>query len=102
MLQELARPEVAEFAMVSGRLPCIKVGGKYSPIDERARSTEAILEMLVAVGGGRYIDEMQGQPVAWTTRIEGLGSVGIQALLRDGHLQARFTVVRRPSVQPAR
>jgi twitching motility protein PilT len=101
MLQELARPEVTEFAVVSDRLPCIKVGGKYEPIDTRARSTEVILEMLVATGGSRYIEEMQGQgvPVAWTTRLEGLGSVGIQAVLRDGRVQARFTVVRRPSMR---
>ncbi len=50
MLRELARADVAEFAVVSDRLPCIKVGGKYEPVDENARSTEAILEMLVSVG----------------------------------------------------
>ncbi len=99
MLQELARPEVTEFAMVSDRLPCIKVEGKYVPIDDRARSTEAIIEMLVESGGARYMDEMQGQPVAWTTRMEDLGSVGIQAVMREGRVQARFTVVRRPSVR---
>jgi twitching motility protein PilT len=99
MLQELARPEVTEFAMVSDRLPCIKVDGKYLPIDDKARSSQAITEMLVASGGGRYMDEMQGQPVAWTTRMEGLGSVGIQAVVREGRVQARFTVVRRPSVR---
>ncbi len=99
MLQELARPEVTEFAMVSDRLPCIKVGGKYEPIDDRARSSQAIVEMLLASGGARYVGEMDGQPVAWTTRVEGLGSIGIQAVQRDGRVQARFTVVRRPSVR---
>ncbi len=99
MLQELLRTEVTEFAMVSDRLPCIKVEGKYLPIDDKARSSEAIIEMLVASGGGRHMDEMQSQPVAWTSRMEGLGSVGIQAVMRDGRVQARFTVVRRPSVR---
>ena len=99
MLQELARPEVTEFAVVSDRLPCIKVGGQYEPIDDRARSSEAILEMLVASGGSRYVDDMTTQPVAWTTRIDGIGSVGIQAVMRDGRVQARFTVVRRPSAR---
>ena len=99
MLQELARPEVSEFAVVSERLPCIKVGGKYEPIDDRARSTEAILDMLRASGGARYIPDLKDQPVAWTTRMDRLGSVGIQAVMRDGRIQARFTVVRRPSVR---
>ena len=99
MLRELARPDVSEFAVVSDRLPCIKVAGKYEPIDDHARSSDDILEMLVASGGGRYVDEMESQPVAWTTRIDGLGSVGVQAVMRDGRIQARFTVVRRPSVR---
>jgi twitching motility protein PilT len=99
MLQELLRTEVTEFAMVSDRLPCIKVEGKYLPIDDKARSSEAIIEMLVASGGARHMDEMHNQPVAWTSRMEGLGSVGIQAVMRDGRVQARFTVVRRQSVR---
>lgn len=100
MLRELTRPDVTEFAVVSERLPCIKVGGKYQPIDDRARSSDAILEMLVAVGGSRYLDDVGDQPVAWTTRVEGIGSVGIQAVKREGRVQARFTVVRPASVRP--
>ena len=98
MLKELARPEVSEFAMVSDRLPCIKVAGKYEPIDDRARSSEDIVEMLMASGGGPHMGDLARNPVAWTTRIEGLGSVGIQAVKQGGRMQARFTVVRRPSV----
>jgi twitching motility protein PilT len=98
MLKELARPEVSEFAVVSDRLPCIKVAGKYEPIDDRARSSKEILEMLLASGGGPHVADMARQAVAWTTRVDGLGSVGIQAVERDGRIQARFTVVRRPSV----
>lgn len=99
MLGELARPEVTEFAVMSERLPCIKVGGKFEPVDDKARSTEAILEMLVAAGGSRYIDDMVTRPAVWTTRIEGLGSVGVQAIMKDGRVQARFSIVRRASVR---
>ena len=99
MLGELARPEVTEFAVMSERLPCIKVGGKFEPIDDKARSTEAILEMLVSAGGSRYIDDMVTRPAVWTTRIEGLGSIGVQAIMKDGRVQARFSVVRRASVR---
>jgi twitching motility protein PilT len=98
MLRELARQDVTEFAVVSDRLPCIKVAGKYEPIDDKARSSDDIREMLLASGGRSYIADMANHPVAWTTRMEGLGSIGIQAVERDGRIQARFTVVRRPSV----
>jgi twitching motility protein PilT len=98
MLHELARPEVAEFAVVSERLPCVKVDGKYEPVDKTARSTDEILEMLVASGGSRYVDEMATRPCAWTMRLEGVGSVGVQAVMRDGRVQARFVLVRRASI----
>jgi len=99
MLGELARPEVTEFAIMSGRLPCIKVGGRYEPVDDMAPDTPVILEMLVAAGGSRYVDDMETRPAVWTTRIEGLGSVGVQAFMKDGRVQARFSVVRRASVR---
>jgi twitching motility protein PilT len=97
MLRELVKPEIQEIAVATDRLPCVKVGGKYEPIDEKARSTETILEMLVAAGGSRYVDEMESRPAAWTTRIEGVGSVGVQAVSRDGRVQARFVLIRRMS-----
>ncbi len=100
MLRELARAEVAEFAIASDRLPCVKVGGNYEPIDDTTRSTSAILEMLVAAGGASYVDGLVAAPAQWTTRIEGVGLVGISAMMRAGRLQARFTLVRRPSLPP--
>ncbi|HEY3822750.1 MAG TPA: PilT/PilU family type 4a pilus ATPase [Polyangiaceae bacterium] len=102
MLRELARADVAEFAVASDRLPCIKVAGKYEPVDEHARSTEAILEMLVSVGGSRYVEELEDRPAAWTMRLDGVGSVGVQAVMRDGRVQARFVMIRKASIAPAR
>jgi twitching motility protein PilT len=96
MLRELARADVAEFAVVSDRLPCVKVGGSYEPIDDTARSTEAILEMLVAAGGSRHVDGLEAKPAQWTTRIEGVGAVGVAAVMRAGRIQARFTLVGGP------
>ncbi|HEX3344926.1 MAG TPA: PilT/PilU family type 4a pilus ATPase [Polyangiaceae bacterium] len=101
MLRELARPDVGEFAVASDRLPCIKVGGKYEPVDENARSTEEILEMLVSAGGSRYVEDLDAKPAAWTMRLDGVGSVGVQAILRDGRVQARFVLIRRASIPPA-
>jgi twitching motility protein PilT len=97
MLRELVRPGVTEFAVVSERLPCIKVEGRYEPIDDAARTTDAIMAMLVEVGGSRYVDELLDRPAAWTTRVDGLGSVAVQAVLRDGRVQARFVLVNKPT-----
>lgn len=95
MLRELARTDVVEFAIASGRLPCVKVGGAYKPVDDAAPSTDAILQMLVAVGGSRYVDALGAKPTQWTTRVDGVGSVAIAAIMRDDKVQARFVVARR-------
>jgi twitching motility protein PilT len=96
MLRELLRPGVTEFAVVSERLPCVKVEGRYEPVDDAARSTDAIVTMLVSVGGSRYVDELVDRPAAWTTRVDGLGAVAVQAVMRDGRVQARFVLVNKP------
>jgi hypothetical protein len=95
ILRELARPEVVEFAVVSDRLPCFKVGDKYQPVDDVPRTTEAILEMLRAVGGAEHVADIEKQPAHWSTRVDGVGSVGVQAVMRQGRLQARFAVTVR-------
>lgn len=95
MLSELARPEVVEFAVVTDRLPCRRVSGKYEPIDDVAQTSEAILELLVCVGGSRYVDDLVQKPVHWTARIEGAGLVEVHAVMREGRVQARFVPVRR-------
>src|SRR5579859_6080633 len=102
MLRELARPEVVEFAMASDRLPCVKIGNKYEPVDNSARTTDAILSMLVAVGGSRYVESLVDQPAVWTARVEALGPVAVQAVMREGRVQVRFALVNRPvAVEPA-
>jgi twitching motility protein PilT len=100
MLRELSRAEVAEFAVASDRLPCVKVGEVYEPVDDSTRSTDAILEMLVSAGGSRYIEELEAQPAQWTTRVDGLGAVAVTAIMRAGRVQARFTLVRRAVPPP--
>ena len=95
MLRELARTDVIEFAVASERLPCVKVGNKYEPVDDAPRSTPAILEMLAAVGGAAYVGDLEKNPAHWTTRVEGVGSVGVQAVVVSGRAQARFAVIVR-------
>ncbi len=101
ILRELARPDVLEVAVVTDRLPCVKVGDKYEPIDEAPRSTQAILEMLVGAGGAAHVADLEKQPVHWSTRVDGVGTVGVQAVQRGGLLQARFAVTVRSTASAA-
>jgi twitching motility protein PilT len=97
MLRELGRDDVAEFAIASDRLPCVKVGEKYEPVDDTVLSTEEILAMLVAVGGSRYVEELEARPARWAIRVEAIGTVDVHAIQRGGRVQARFTVSGRSS-----
>jgi len=95
MLRELARTDVIEFAVASDRLPCVKVGSKYEPVDDAPRPTGQIVEMLAAWGGGDLVKDLERNPAHWTTRIDGVGSVGVQAVMLSGRVQARFAVIVR-------
>jgi twitching motility protein PilT len=95
MLRTLARADVTEFAVVSDRLPCVKIDGAFQPIDDVAPDTDTLLQMLVSAGGSRYVDSLGNKPVQWSLRIEGVGMIGVSALLRDDIVQARFIVAKR-------
>jgi twitching motility protein PilT len=95
MLRNLARADVLEFALVSGRLPCIKVGTAYEPVDADAPSLDDALQMLVHVGGSRYVESLSPKPTSWTSRLDGVGVIAITAVMRDNVVQARFRVSRR-------
>jgi twitching motility protein PilT len=95
LLRYLERPDVAELALVSDRLPCIRIGTSFDPVDEEAPSTDTILAMLVSVGGSRYVEMLGPTPKQWTSRLDGVGTVAISALQRGDHVQARFSIARR-------
>jgi twitching motility protein PilT len=97
MLRELSRPEVVELAVVGDRLPCVKIGDRYEPLDPTARSTEQILEMLVTLGGSRYVADLEKRAAQWTARIDGGGLVEVLAVMRAGRVQARLVPIRRPA-----
>src|SRR5262249_20066944 len=82
-------------------LPCVKVGGSFQPVDGAAPTTDAILQMLVGVGGSRYVESLSSKPTQWTTRIDSLGVITISAIMRNDVVQARFTLTKRevPHVQ---
>ncbi|HLK37533.1 MAG TPA: PilT/PilU family type 4a pilus ATPase [Polyangiaceae bacterium] len=95
MLRELAKPEVVEFAVASDRLPCVKIGDQYHPVDDTPRPTDGILEMLTSAGGSRYVDDLETRPAAWTLRVDGLGTVEVRAITHAGRVQARFKLASR-------
>src|SRR3954453_12862306 len=104
LLKNLGRPEVLEFGLVTNRLPSVNIGGKFEPVDDEAPTTDALLQMLVTMGGSRYVEQLSERPVQWTTRLDGVGVIAVAAIMRKDIVQARFTVARRdatPSRAPA-
>src|SRR6476619_3655949 len=99
LLRNLSRPEVLGFALASDRLPCVKIGGSFQPVDGAAPSTDAILQMLVGEGGSRYVESLTAKPTQWTTRLDGLGTVSISAIMRNDVVQARFMLTKRETRQ---
>ena len=95
LLRNLARPDVLEFGLVTNRLPSINVGGRFEPVDDEAPSTDRVKQMLISMGGGRFIETLSDRPVQWTTRLEGVGVIAVAAIMRKDIVQARFTVARR-------
>jgi twitching motility protein PilT len=96
LLRSLERADVAELALVSDRLPCVRVGTSFDPIDEEAPTTEEILAMLVAIGGSRYVEALGTAPKQWVARVPGLGSITVSAVQRGQSVQARFSLARSP------
>jgi twitching motility protein PilT len=95
LLRALLRPEVEEVALVSERLPSARVGSSFDPLDEEVLSAQAILAILVAAGGSRYVDGLGPTPKNWALRVPGLGEVNVSAALRGAQVLARFSLAGR-------
>src|SRR3954454_23063676 len=95
LLKKLGRAEVLEFGLVTNRLPSVNIGGKFEPVDDEATTTNVLLQMLVTMGGSRYVEQLSERPVQWTTRLDGVGVIAVAAIMRKDVVQARFTVARR-------
>jgi twitching motility protein PilT len=95
LVKHLLRAEVSEVALATGRLPCAKIEGAYKPIDDTAKSADAIVKMLASIGGARYLDDLGEKAVQWSTRIDGVGTVAVSAIDRQGNVQARIMLTKR-------
>jgi twitching motility protein PilT len=95
LVKHLMRAEVSEVALATGRLPCAKIDGAYKPIDDVARSADAIMTMLATIGGSRYLDDLGEKAVQWSTRVDGVGMIAVSAIDRQGNVQARIVLTKR-------
>ncbi|WP_437661018.1 type IV pilus twitching motility protein PilT [Sorangium sp. So ce1182] len=90
-LSQLNRPEVTEFAVATGRMPSVKVSGAFQAVDPGALTTEDILMLLSALGGGRFIEALGAKPSQWHIRIEGIGAISVVAARQGDLVHARMT-----------
>ncbi|XXX73094.1 PilT/PilU family type 4a pilus ATPase [Sorangium sp. So ce134] len=90
-LSQLNRPEVTEFAVATGRMPSVKISGAFQAVDPGALTTEDILMLLSALGGGRYIEALGAKPSQWHIRIEGIGAISVVAARQGDLVHARMT-----------
>ncbi len=97
LYQHLARPDVTEVAMVSGRHPFARVGGSLEVLDADVLTSDDILQLLFNAGGSRYVDSLGPKPTQWATRADGVGAVLVAALMKGETVQARFTLRNRES-----
>ncbi|XXT15791.1 PilT/PilU family type 4a pilus ATPase [Sorangium sp. So ce429] len=96
-LSQLNRPEVTEFAVATGRMPSVKVSGAFQAVDPGALTTEDILMLLSALGGGRFIETLGAKPSQWHIRIEGIGAISVVAARQGDLVHARMTRMQSSS-----
>ncbi|XXY51927.1 PilT/PilU family type 4a pilus ATPase [Sorangium sp. So ce269] len=96
-LSQLNRPEVTEFAVATGRMPSVKVSGTFQAVDPGALTTEDILMLLSALGGGRFIETLGAKPSQWHIRIEGIGAISVVAARQGDLVHARMTRMQSSS-----
>ncbi|MGK3987150.1 PilT/PilU family type 4a pilus ATPase [Sorangium sp. So ce136] len=100
-LSQLNRPEVTEFAVATGRMPSVKVSGTFQAVDPGALTTEDILMLLSALGGGRFIETLGAKPSQWHIRIEGIGAISVVAARQGELVHARMTRMQPSSAASA-
>ncbi|WP_437686017.1 type IV pilus twitching motility protein PilT [Sorangium sp. So ce176] len=99
-LSQLNRAEVTEFAVATGRMPSVKVSGAFQAVDPAALSTEDILMLLSALGGGRFVETLGAKPSQWHIRIEGIGAISVVAARQGDLVHARMTRMQPSSAAP--
>jgi twitching motility protein PilT len=97
-----ARPNASEFAVTSGRLPCVKVNGAYEPVADNPASTDLILVFLLTLGGLKYVDMLGADPCQWRTELEGIGPLTVVAVRSGDVIKARCVLSSSPTTDTSR
>lgn len=95
MLRHLAREDVAEGAVATGRFPAVRIGDAWRATSEVALATDDILVQLTRLGGSRHVDGLSTAATQWQVRFPGVGVVTVMATRRGDDVRARFSVARR-------
>lgn len=95
LLAHLARPEVSELVLATGLLPRVRRANALEAVGADPSSSEEIVEVLFAVGGSRYAEELGPRAKEWRFRIDGVGLVSVRALQRGDELEVRIAVQAR-------
>ncbi len=95
LLSHLLREGATDLALVGGRLPSVRISGKFEAIDSVAPTSDELLTFLFAVGGSRYLEDLGPRPVSWRNRSEGVGSLLFSALSNNDVVQAKVVLEQR-------
>jgi twitching motility protein PilT len=93
LFQILARPDVKELALQSGRPPCALVGQDYAPIVKRNFTEEDVIAVLVEADGQTEVMGLIEGQRRWDYRHPSLGTVRITAGYHGDRLQARIKLI---------
>jgi twitching motility protein PilT len=97
----LSRPGASEFAVTSGRLPCVRVNDTFEAVSQQVVSTDLILEMLATFGGFKYVDALGPEPTQWRAEVEGLGAIRVVAVRNGEVVKARVVKAEPARAQAA-
>jgi twitching motility protein PilT len=99
-LSQLNRPEATELVIASGRRPSIKVSGAFQAVDSSVLSSEDVIMLITAVGGGRHVEALSPKPIPWSIRVDGIGVIAVVAARHGDVVQARMSMGQRPVAVP--
>src|SRR5258708_27556909 len=105
LLQSLAARDATEFAVMTGRLPCVKKGGAWEPLEEEQATNAFILRLIEALDGRPHLASIGAQSVQWTAQLDGVGEVEVMAARRGEVVQVRVmptAPAHKRSMRPSR
>jgi len=95
ILRALAREDVAECALATGRFAAARGPEGWTALEPQALSSDDIFAILSAFGGDRHLDRLSEAPIQWQFRSRGVGVVVASATQRGEEVRARFLVKER-------